>query len=85
MVFKTEDKEGEKYRAHANQEETEAEWLALKEETTTIKESAFNMWHEEFMSMSHSRDDAVTTGNVDTGATSGVATEKAKKALIPTG
>ena len=43
------------------------------------------MWYEEFMSMSHSRDDAVTTGNIDTGATSGVATEKAKKALIPTG
>ena len=43
------------------------------------------MWYEECMSMSHSRDDDGTTGIFDTAATSGVATEKAKKALIPTG
>ena len=73
-VFKTEDKEGEKYRSHAN-----------KKKTTIIKEIAFNMWYEEFMSMSHSRHDDGNTGTFDTGATSGVATEKEKKALIPTG
>ena len=42
------------------------------------------MWYEECMSMSHSRDDYGTTGIFDTGATSGVVTDKAKKALIPT-
>ena len=43
------------------------------------------MWYKDCMSMSHSRHDDGTTGIFDTGATLGVATEKAKKALIPTG
>ena len=43
------------------------------------------MWYEEYMSMSHSCEDYGTTGILDTGATSVVATEKSKKALIPTG
>ena len=68
-VFKTEDKEREKDISHANQEETEVVCLSLKEETITFKYSAFNMWYEEFMSMSHSRDDDGTTGIFDTGAT----------------
>ena len=73
-VFKTEYKEGEKYRAHAN-----------KDKTTIIKESALIIWYEECISMSHSCHDDGTTDIFDTQATSGVATEKSKKVLIPTG
>ena len=57
MVFKTEDKR----RAHANKNKTEVVCLDLKEETTTIKEIVFDMWYEECMIMSQSRDDDGTT------------------------
>ena len=64
-----------KQRTHANKERTK----------TIIKETDFNMSHADCMCMSHSRCDDGITGIFDTGATSGVATYQAKKALIPTG
>ena len=68
IVLKTEDKEGERYRAHTN-----------NEKTTIVKEIAFNTCYEECMRMSQSRDDDSTKVIFDTGATSGVATEKIKE------